>query len=41
MCDQDGATYSHRLTGNHGKTEVKKTVNHTVVRKGMLDREFL
>ena len=23
------------------KKEVKKTVNHVVVRKGMLDREFL
>ena len=32
MCDQD---YS---CGNHGKTEVKKTVNHAFVRKGMLDR---
>ena len=41
MCDQDGATYLLRLTAIHGKTEVKKTVNHAVIRKGMLDREFL
>ena len=31
MCDQDGATYLHRLTANH------KTVNYAVIRKGMLD----
>ena len=29
------------LTGNHGKTDVKKAVNHAVIRKGMLIREFL
>ena len=39
--DQDGATYSRRLTDIHGKTKLKKTVNYTVIRKGMLGREFL
>ena len=29
-----------RLIGNLGKTEVKKTIYHIVVRKGILDREF-
>ena len=24
MCDQDGATYSHRLIGIHGKTERRR-----------------
>lgn len=38
MCNQDGVVYSCRLTGNHNKTEIKKILNHTVVRKGMLDR---
>ena len=44
MCDQDGhddTTYSRRLTAIHRKTEVKKTVNHAVVRKDMLDRKYL
>ena len=43
MCNQDGATYLHRLTAIHEKTEVKKTctVNLADIRKGMLDREFL
>ena len=41
MCDQDRVIHSCRLTGNHGKTEIKKTTNHTVVREGMLDREYL
>ena len=37
MCDEDVATYWCRLTSIHGKTEIKKTVNHTIIRKGMLD----
>ena len=29
-----------RLTGNHDRTEIKKTLNYTVIRKGMLGREY-
>ena len=42
LCAQDGAcgaTYSCRLTSNHSKTEIKKTLNYTVIRKGVLNRE--
>ena len=41
MCDQDGVVYSCKLTGNYGKTEIKNTINNTVVREGILDREHL
>ena len=41
MCDQDDVIYSCRLAGSDGKTEIKKTTHHTIVREGMLDREGL
>ena len=29
-----------QLTGNHSKKKLRKAVNYSVVRKGMMDRDF-